>query len=94
MFNKPTKEFEALETEIARVHASMLDMKATDEEYATTADQLSKLYKMREHTAARRLNPDAAVLAGANLLGIAIIVWHERDHTLTSKALSFLPKLR
>lgn len=94
MFKKIDHEFVNLENEIARIHALLSDMAPTDEDYNTTADQLTKLYKMREHTAARHLSKDAMVAAGVNILGIAVIVWHERDHTLTSKALGFVQKLR
>jgi hypothetical protein len=96
MFNQKSKsEKTALEMAIDQLHAEMAGAMGDSEEYDRYTDQLTKLYKLREHDAPRRLvNPDTLVLAGANVLGIILIVGHERAHVVTSKALNFVMKLR
>lgn len=83
-----------LEKAIDDLHRQMDVVMADSEEYDRLTDQLTKLYKLREHDAPKRVSPDTLVLAGANILGIAMIVGHERAHVVTSKALSFVQKLR
>lgn len=93
MFKK-NEEPNALEAAIAAVHLEMTTCSGGSEEYDRLTDQLTKLYKLREHNAKRTVSPDTLVLAGTNLLGIAMIVGHERTHVVTSKALSFIGKLK
>lgn len=96
MFNQKNKsEKTALEEAIAVLHSEMAGFHGETDEYDKLTDQLTKLYKLREHDAPRRtVNPDTLVLAGANVLGIILIVGHERAHVVTSKALNFVMKLR
>lgn len=83
-----------LEETIASVHAKMAEIPMDSEEYDRLTTQLTKLYKLREHDSKKTVSPDTLVLAGANLLGIVMIVGHERTHVVTSKALSFVSKLK
>lgn len=96
MFNrsKQTPEPTGLEKAITDVHRQMIALSADDDEYAKMADNLTKLYKLREHDAPRRISPDTLATITANLAGIALIVGHERAHVVTSKALGFVLKLR
>jgi len=50
--------------------------------------------KERALTEPKRISPDTLATIGANLLGIMIIIGHERAHVVTSKALGFIMKLR
>ena len=93
MFKK-TERNSHLEATIEAVHARMADVQMDSEEYDRLTTQLSKLYKLREHDSKQTVSPDTLVLAGANLLGIMMIVGHERTHVVTSKALSFVSKLK
>lgn len=90
MFKKQPYEA-ALNDAITDALAELSSHTADSEEYARTADQIVKLYELRKKS---RINPDVLVAAGANLLGILVIVGHERAHVVTSKALSLLGKLR
>ena len=40
----------------------------------------------------RRVSPDTMAIVAGNLLGIALIVGHERMNVVTSKALGFVLK--
>lgn len=64
------------------------------EEYSKMVKQLAELYKIREQSAPKRISPDTAAIVAGNLIGIFVIVGHERANVVTSKALSFVMKLR
>lgn len=61
--------------------------------YATKVEQISKLTALRNENS-KRLSPDTLALIVANILGIVIIIKHEQVNVVTSKALSFVLKLR
>lgn len=91
--NKPDSNDQLLNETIDRV---MLDMKTEDpnsEKFAVMTDQLVKLYALKNENRSRRISPDTLATIAANLLGIGIIVGHERTHIVTSKALTFIRKL-
>lgn len=94
MFNrKPDTNDQLLNETIERV---MQDMKHEDpntEKFAQMREQLTELYKIKNENRSRRVSPDTLATIGANLLGIGIIVGHERTHIVTSKALGFIRKL-
>lgn len=76
----------------------MSDLNGDDPEYAKMADQLTKLYALKEvdHKVESnsRVSMDTMAVVGANLAGILMIVGHERANVVTSKALSLLLKLK
>lgn len=94
MFNFTFKKSEptSLENEIERLLVELTDTKPTDAEYAVVADQLSKLYKLKEIDSKKRVSPDALAAAATNLVGILLILNFEHAHVLTSKAASFVMK--
>lgn len=74
----------------------MQDMTAEDpntDKYDAMSTQLERLYKIRNETRSRRVSPDTLANVAANIVGIGIIVGHERVHIVTSKALGFIKKL-
>lgn len=76
----------ALETLIARDDSG--------EEYGVVLDRVVKLHKMKEAQASRQVSPDTLVLAATNLLGILLIINHERLNVVTSKAMGFIIRPR
>jgi hypothetical protein len=66
----------------------------SDEAYASLVDQLVKLHKLKEDEKPSRVSHDTLITAGANLLGIVLIVGHERAHIISSRAKDFVLKLR
>lgn len=91
MFNKPPVDPE-LETVIKNL-LNDLDRRDPDsKEYADCVNQLVKLYSLKPKQ--ERVSKDTLATILANLFGIFIIVGHERAHTMTSRALNFLQKLR
>jgi len=90
MFKKNPIEAQ-LDVEIATLLAKMAeDDDKTSDEYASMLDQMSKLYKLREENS---ISMDTWATIGANLLGIVIILSHERAHVIASKSFGFVKKL-
>lgn len=97
MFNrKPKTEETQLDVAINTLYGEMAGFQGESKEYAQLTKQLSKLHKLQKEQNAPKWNvsADTLVLAGANILGIAMIVGHERAHVVTSKAIAFIQKTR
>lgn len=91
---KSSREKSGLEKAIDALHNDMLAENPNTEAYAAMADNITKLYKLREFDKNPwRPNPDVVLTVAANLAGIAMIVGHEKAHVVTSKALTFVKKL-
>jgi hypothetical protein len=60
------------------------------EEYARTLDALVKLHKMKEEEKPSSVSKDTMAIIAANLLGIFMIITHERVNVITSKAFGLL----
>lgn len=94
MFNpKPAEEASGLEKTLNALFEEMSGTPCESEEFAKMADQLQKLYPLKDHDSKSRVSADVKATIAANLIGIALIVGHERAHVVTSKALNFIKKL-
>ena len=76
---------------IERILNQMQYVEVDSEEYGTMVSRLDKLYAMK-NASKNQLSKDAIWTIGANILGIILILGHERAHVVTSKALSFIVK--
>lgn len=94
MFTLPFKKTQptSLEIEIERLLSVLTDEDPDTDKYNKVADQLSKLYKLKEIDSKKRVSPDALAAAATNLAGILLIVNFEHAHAMTSKAVSFVMK--
>lgn len=90
---KPDTNDQLLTEAITRVLKDMEGVDTSSDQYAKMREQLAELYKTRNENRARRVSPDTLATISANLLGIGIIVGHERTHIITSKALTFIRKV-
>jgi len=81
-----------LKKAIETVYSEMAGSESYTEEYSKSVDQLTKLYALKEPP--RRVSPDTLAIVIGNILGIILIVGHERAHIVTSKALQFVLKSR
>lgn len=93
VFKKKT-EATALDKAIDTALFELSSLRIETPEYATAADQLSKLYKLQEISSPKRISPDTLALIGANLAGIILILSYEQTHVVASKALNFVSKTR
>lgn len=95
MFNfKPKDEKSGLERAIDNLLFDMSKNQCDSAEYAKMVVQLNTLYKLKEVDVPKRVSPDTLAIVAGNLLGILLIVGHEKAHVVTSKAINFVLKLR
>lgn len=95
MFTKLTKKDPSrLDQEIDRVLDLMSREDPETEKYAQWADQVTKLYKLKEIDSKQRVSKDALAAIAGNLLGIGMILSYERVHIVTSKAVGFVLKAK
>jgi hypothetical protein len=94
MFKKPDPEPSALELVITNLLDEMQLTSCDSEEYSKMVAHLTKLYSLKEQDTPKRVSPETWAMIGGNLAGIMLILQHERFHVITSKALSFVSKLR
>lgn len=92
MFTMKTASTEksGLEKAIDELLDEMANELGTSDEYSKMADQLVKLYKLKEVDSTQRVSKDTIALIAGNLAGIAMIVGHERAAVVTSKAMTFV----
>lgn len=83
-----------LEMEIDRLIEIMSYQEANSENYATMAANLEVLMKAKANEKARRISPDTLAIIAGNLLGIGLILSHERLNVISTKALGFVLKGR
>ncbi len=93
MFKKNTTPT-ALEETIDAVHDKMAELDPFSTQYAACVDQLVKLTSIKDPKSKPGVTPDVAVTAAVNLIGIGMIIHHERASVIASKALAFVMKLR
>jgi hypothetical protein len=84
--NAPTK----LDEVIDDVLTQMLSINPSTDGYAKAADQLTKLYKLKESSTPKRVSSDTLAVVLGNLAGIGMILSYERVHIVTSKAIGFV----
>jgi threonine dehydrogenase-like Zn-dependent dehydrogenase len=58
----------------------------TSDDYAAILERVSKLHKLKAEEKPKRISADTALVVGANLVGILMIIHHEHAHAITSKA--------
>ena len=86
------QEDPALDEAIDNLYREMQGVNADSREYAEMANQLGKLYALRQKTP--RISPDTLLVVLGHLAGIIAILSYERTHVVTSKALGFVLKPR
>jgi hypothetical protein len=94
LFTKKTAEDKGLQSAIDAVLYAMQTFDPSSDDYAKLLKQLSKLYKLKEPPAPTRVSPDTLALVLGNLAGVLLIVTYEKHNIVTSKALTFVQKLR
>ena len=80
--------------EIDRLILELDKHQPDSEKYGEVLSRLSKLHKMEQDYRPNRPSADTCVAAGANLLAVAMIIRHENLNVITSRALTFVSKLK
>ena len=91
---EPPEVDRLLDEEIERVIRTLPSDTIGSQEYAKKVDMLTKLYALRKDTKTSKLSKDTMATVGANLIGIFMILKHERFHPITSKAMQFVVKAK
>jgi hypothetical protein len=94
MFTKRDTEDIQLQAAIDAAYESLSHFSAEDPEYAKITAQLTALYALKEDKTKKRVSPDTLAMVFGNLLGIVLIVGHERANVITSRAITFVSKLK
>ena len=94
MFSGKSVLYTPLEAAVSRVVNDLNNHEIGSEEYQKSLDALTKLHKVLEEEKSS-VSKDTLVLAGANLVGLMIIISHERlGHIITTRAFSMLLRPR
>lgn len=91
LFPHPDSEYDK---QIRRVLHELETTDPNSEQYGTLVERLQKLQKMRAEDRPDRPSSDTLVLAGANLIGLVLIIRHEQFNVITTKALGFVTRVR
>ncbi len=86
IFRKRSK----LENVIDSILDDMSKLKADSNEYSDMANNLEKLLKAKSYEKQKGISPDTIAIVAGNLIGIVLILKHEKIDIITSKALGFV----
>lgn len=75
------------------INDALNDLSPHDDDYAKKIKAIAQLHKLKQDEKPDRVSPDTMALILGNLIGIGIIVAHERVHVITTKSVGFLKKL-
>lgn len=89
MFKKDQIET-VLDDEILDLLGNIRQECKNTEDYAKMVDKLSTLYELRNKS---RISKETMATIGANIIGILVVLSHERAHVITSKAFGFVKKI-
>lgn len=92
MFNREPKIQTRLEVRCEEALDKLTDHDIDSKEYGEILDRVVKLHKMKEEEKPQSVSRDTQVKIAANLLGILLIISHERIHLMNTAALKFVGK--
>ena len=78
--------------EVDRILGLMSHIDPTKDDYKKAAESLKLVCEARAKKAALPIEPEVVITAAANLLGIVLILQHERLNVVTSRAIAFVRK--
>lgn len=93
MLKKHTEPSE-LNLAITRIFERMEYVDPESDEYGVLVSRLDRLHSMKiaERNDRSKVSYDAMLTAGASILGILLVINHERLNVITTKALGFVTK--
>jgi hypothetical protein len=92
MFKK--KELIGLDLVLDLATTELLDHTPGSEEYNKILETVERINKVRNSQKSEPVNKGDFIPALTNILGIGLILQHERLHVITSKAVGFVKTLR
>jgi hypothetical protein len=94
MSTKVPKYQQLLEDELELTLRVLKTQVTGSDEYVKTFNYVEQLHKMIDPQHPSVISKETLLNVGANLLGIILILKHEHVNVITSKALSFVPRLK
>lgn len=91
---KRFREPSSLELEVERALRELKHHPIGSEEYVKTLDSIVVLHRMKEEEKPDFVSRDTLAVVGANLLGILLIINHERVDIASRAAMSLILKPR
>ena len=91
---RSNRKIKMLDLEIERVTIKLAGIHEESEEYAVVAQNLERLWKIRNLTQDNQISPDTIALIAANLVGILLILNFEKLDVISTKAFGFIMKGR
>lgn len=88
----PWKKKSTLDEQIDDVHSQLEAEEVNSEEFEKLMAVLERLYKIKENQKSDRVDAATKATIAGNLLGIVLILHHERVHVISTKALGFVTK--
>jgi hypothetical protein len=88
------KQESLVELELTRALTELSKHQVGTDGYAQTMKMVTELHKMKESEKSEpdRISKETMLVVGANLLGIVMVLYHERANVITSRAMTMLPK--
>lgn len=93
MFSKERPKYQLLIEDEIEALLRRLKTNHESEEYVKTLSHVERLHDMLDKKSTV-VSKDTWVSVGANLLGILMIIKHEHVNVISSKAMSFVPRLK
>lgn len=90
MFSGRRYLYTPLEAAVNRLVHDLNNHEIGSEEYQKSLDALTKLHKMKVEEKPSSVSKDTLVVVAANLLGLIMVISHERVNVITTRAFSML----
>lgn len=95
MFNlKPSAEKTELEVVRTNIITQLANHAADTDEYKKMMAHVEMLSKQIQDAKPEKLNINTVAVIAGNVAIAGMVLWHERDHVLTTKLLPFLNKAK
>lgn len=75
------------------IDEAIRNLDPNEKNYLETIEAIERLHKLKEQSC-WRVSPDTAAIVAGNIFGIVLILRYEQLHIVTSKALSFVLKMK
>lgn len=92
--SKKTDDEATVNDLITHVNIQALQYDFDSEQFDSAVKQLERLHKLLPDNKHKRVSRDVVIAAGANLLGIVLILTYERTNVIATKALGFIVKTK
>ena len=83
------KQPSLIDQEIERLTRELPNQTIGSEEYQTLLDMISKLNEMNKTS---QISKDKWLMAGTNILGVLLVINHERVHIVSQAAMSMVQR--